>query len=294
MDENKTYPLVSIIIPTYNRANLLKRAIESVISQTYKNLEIIVVDDGSTDNTEQIVKECQDSRIQYIRHSKNRGLSAAKNTGIKNSKGDFIAFLDSDDEYLPEKVEKSIEVFKKAPENIGIVCSNFWRIEGEKKKIAVSKRTPFLYFGVFRKEVFEKIGFFDEELEIYEDLDFGTRLICKFSSYFIDEPLAIYHITKGSLSFSSNIERLIEIKKLILERYEVDLKKSRWRLAHRKLARINYYLAKDFYCTGQIKKARGYFLKAFLAYPVKVEYFGKFLRTYFKNVGKRRKIGCVN
>jgi len=280
IDRNKISPLVSIVIPAYNRANLLKRAIESTINQTYKNLEIIIVDDGSSDNTEQIVQEYRDLRIQYIRNSKNRGASVARNIGIKSSRGDFIALLDSDDEYLPKKIEKSLQVFKNSPKNLGVVSSNFWKREGEKKNIGVSKRTPFIYFGVFRKEVFEKIGFFDEELEIYEDLDFCTRLVCKFPSYFINEPLAIYHFTEGSRSFGSNIKRLIEIKKLILERYAVDLKESKHRLALCEFARINYYLGKDFLSTGQAKEARKYFLKAFFAYPVKIEYLAKFLGTY--------------
>jgi len=125
MNENFSKPLVSVIITTYNRAYCLKKAITSAINQTYDNLEIIVLDDGSTDNTELVVKKISDSRIVYIRHQKNKGIGAARNTGIKNSKGSFIAFLDSDDEYLPEKIEKSLEVFKDSSFRTGMVVQGW-------------------------------------------------------------------------------------------------------------------------------------------------------------------------
>jgi len=96
---------VSVIIPTYNRAHLVGRAIRSVLNQTYQDFEIIVVDDCSTDNTEEIVKGFNDHRIRYMRHDRNRGGSAARNTGIKASQGKYIAFLDSDDEWLLKKAE---------------------------------------------------------------------------------------------------------------------------------------------------------------------------------------------
>ena len=105
MDKYIQNPLVSIIIPTFNRGYILPRAIKSALSQTYQNIELIIIDDGSTDNTEEIVKDFSDPRIQYIRYSENKGRPAARNKGIKKSKGDFFAFLDSDDEYPPEKIE---------------------------------------------------------------------------------------------------------------------------------------------------------------------------------------------
>ena len=96
-------PKVSIIIPTYNRANLLPRAIKSVLSQTFKDFELIVINDGSTDNTEEVIKKFQkkDERIKYILHKDNKGEAAARNTGIRIAKGEYIASHDSDDEWLP-------------------------------------------------------------------------------------------------------------------------------------------------------------------------------------------------
>ena len=108
-------PLVSVIIPTFNRANLISRAISSVCSQSYQNLEVIVVDDNSQDNTAEVVREIAagDSRINYYRHSNNLGGSAARNTGIEQATGEYIAFLDSDDIWLPQKLELQLKAIAK-------------------------------------------------------------------------------------------------------------------------------------------------------------------------------------
>src|SRR5438132_12765470 len=108
----KTAPTVSVIIATHNRARLLRRAIHSVLAQTFEDWELLVVDDGSTDNTETIAVSLQDLRICYLRHEVNRGLSAARNTGIRISRGEYVAFLDDDDEWLPKKLERELEVFR--------------------------------------------------------------------------------------------------------------------------------------------------------------------------------------
>ena len=103
-----TTPTVSVVIPTYNRADLLPRAIRSVLSQTYWNCELIIVDDCSTDNTREVVSTWTDSRIRYIRHPENRHQSGAINTGIEHARGQYVAFLDDDDEWMPTKLEKQV------------------------------------------------------------------------------------------------------------------------------------------------------------------------------------------
>ena len=99
----KISPIVSVIIPTYNRENLVSQAIQSVLNQTYRDFELIVVDDASIDNTQKIVNNFNDSRIRYICHKQNAGVSVAQNTGIAKARGEYIAFLDSDDEWFSEK-----------------------------------------------------------------------------------------------------------------------------------------------------------------------------------------------
>jgi len=121
-------PEVSVIIPTFNRAAFLKSAIKSALHQTYDDIEIIVVDDNSSAPVHDVIKKLQDTRIKYIRHKHNFGVSVARNTGIKASKGKYIAFLDDDDEWLPEKLEKQIEIIKNSSEKVCGVYSNFFII----------------------------------------------------------------------------------------------------------------------------------------------------------------------
>ena len=103
MTDTSNKPLVSVILPTYNRARLVSRSINSVLKQTYNNFELIIIDDGSTDNTKQIINSFNDNRIVYLKHNHNKHASAARNTGIAKSKGELIAFLDDDDQWLPKK-----------------------------------------------------------------------------------------------------------------------------------------------------------------------------------------------
>jgi len=105
-------PLISVVIPTYNRAHLLPRALKSVLSQSHQNLEILIVDDASTDNTAKVVRSYDDRRIKYIEHHENRGGGASRNTGIMSATGDYIAFLDSDDEWRCDKIERQLDVLE--------------------------------------------------------------------------------------------------------------------------------------------------------------------------------------
>lgn len=131
---------VSVIIPTYNRAEFISDAIESVLNQTFEDYEIIIVDDGSTDNTKQIVQSYT-SKVKYY-YQEQSGVSSARNYGIKAATGEYIAFLDSDDQFLPQKLEKQVEVLENNP-RIGIVYSPhiIWHPESDEKKVS---RTRFL------------------------------------------------------------------------------------------------------------------------------------------------------
>lgn len=117
-----TDELVTVIIPTHNRADLVARAIQSALDQTYDHFELIVVDDASTDGTQQVVKNSSDPRLRYIRHERNRGAPAARNTGIEMSSGEYIAFLDDDDTWHAAKLELQVHRLKSAPPEVGVVC----------------------------------------------------------------------------------------------------------------------------------------------------------------------------
>ena len=117
----KDNPLISVIMPTYNRSTIAGNAAISVLQQSYNNIELIIVDDGSSDGTKDIIKALNDTRIKYIRHETNKGGSAARNTGIKSSKGDYLSFIDDDNIWMPEILELQYKTFSNSSPDIGIV-----------------------------------------------------------------------------------------------------------------------------------------------------------------------------
>lgn len=214
-------PLVSVVIPTFNQEKTITSALDSVLSQTYKNIETIVVDDGSTDKTIAVVEAIKDLRIRYIQHAKNRGASAARNTGIQKSNGEYIAFLDSDDEWLPTKLEKQMMVFADSSDrNLGCVFSygytkdetrNIQYIQKFSEKRFNDKTSTLKYFlegkGInacsnilIKKTVTEHCGVFDEKLKNLEDPEFLIRAAQHYAFQYVDEPLYIRNIHEGSAS----------------------------------------------------------------------------------------------
>ena len=126
-------PLVSVIIPTYNRVHTLPVSVESVLRQTYHNLEVIVVDDGSTDKTENYVRGLTDSRVRYVRNTGQHGPAAARNLGVRLARGEYVAFQDSDDEWHPDKLEKQMPILLNPKERIDIVYCEYARYFGQKR-----------------------------------------------------------------------------------------------------------------------------------------------------------------
>ncbi len=197
-------PLVSVVIPTYNRANVVARAIRSVLSQTYQNLELIVVDDGSEDGTTAVLNRF--NSIKTIRQN-NRGVSAARNAGIALSSGKLLAFLDSDDEWLPEKIRKQVLLY--SPEKPEFIChsNELWMRD---QKIVPQKDIHTKQGGFFFKRALERclispsaviisrvlldtVGWFDEDLEAAEDYDLWLRITAFHNVDFVDEKLVIKH-----------------------------------------------------------------------------------------------------
>jgi glycosyltransferase involved in cell wall biosynthesis len=242
--------LVSVVLPAYNRAPVLPRAIASVLSQSYAHLEIIVVDDGSTDDTEAAVRAIGDPRVRYLRRE-NGGAGAARNTGIAAARGAFIAFQDSDDEWLPEKLAKQCARLAAAPDDVGVVVCGHLGSYGPDRVIEVTVDEPMqrgdaigsLLTGLWyipptwlvRASVFERAGRFDEELPSAEDWDLAFRLAdaCRFDC--IPEVLVRKHYTHGSVWDHSGGR--IDGFRAVLERH-----RHRWRDAPAALARQEYYL----------------------------------------------------
>ncbi|VAX38082.1 hypothetical protein MNBD_UNCLBAC01-1348 [hydrothermal vent metagenome] len=197
-------PFFSIIIPTYNRKEFLKITINSVLQQTFDNFELIIVDDGSSDYTHDFVKGLSDKRIVY-EYQENRGVSAARNRGIKLSRGDWVVFLDSDDKFVPEKLFKTFEFINQFPAIKVFHTEELWYRSGkflnQKKKHkkpdgdVYLKVLPICCISistiVLHKNIFEDIGLFDESLISCEDYDFLLRLTCKYKVKLIEKYLTI-------------------------------------------------------------------------------------------------------
>ncbi|MDZ8221840.1 glycosyltransferase family 2 protein [Nostoc sp. ChiVER01] len=220
-------PNVSIIIPTYQRADLVSETIESVLAQTYTDYEIIVVNDGSTDNTREVLAQFKD-KITVI-HQENKGLPAARNTGIIASRGRYIAFVDDDDLWIPYKLEKQVACFESNP-NIGLVYSNIvffkdnrllssdlWPKRSHPPGVLKDSMLFVLNFipilsVLVRRECLDEVGLFDQTLKYCEDYDLWLRIIEKFSVHFLNEPLGLYHWTTNSLSKNQEQILLNEIR----------------------------------------------------------------------------------
>jgi glycosyltransferase involved in cell wall biosynthesis len=194
---------VSVIIPTYNRGSLVERALGSVFQQTQIPDEILVVDDGSTDDTpERIPKRFPD--VEYIRQE-NGGASVARNRGIRETKGSWVAFLDSDDEWLPRKLERQLEATKSNPEYLICHTNEIWirrgrRVNPTKKHEKMGGRIfqaclPQCMISpssaILRRSLFDEVGLFDESLPVCEDYDLWLRVCARYPVLYVDEPLIV-------------------------------------------------------------------------------------------------------
>lgn len=196
-------PKVSVVITTFNRADFLRKAIESVLRQTYKDFELLILDNSSTDNTENVVKTLNDMRIRYVRHLP-MGISAARNLGVKEAKGEFIAFLDDDDEWLGNKLTAQIKVFEGAGVAMALVYGGFVWVDSEGKELEKHRpklqgkilkdllwqRDPFCGSAsnpMLRKSAIEELGGYDESVKTGEDWELYLRLSKKYEIGFTPE-----------------------------------------------------------------------------------------------------------
>lgn len=202
-------PTVSVIIPTYNRAHLVVRAIRSVLAQSFDDWECVIVDDASTDNTRAVVLEFSDPRIRYVRHEVNRGGGAARNTGIAESTGRYVTFLDADDEYLPTKLAKQLRVLDSgAGGHISAILCGALEIHPDgAKSLQKSLTNHDIYQALLslkypggniqvmvRRNVVNSGCIFDENMVAYQDRDFVIRVAKHWRCSVVDEPLYRHYI----------------------------------------------------------------------------------------------------
>jgi glycosyltransferase involved in cell wall biosynthesis len=207
-------PLISVVIPTFNRAKLVARAIESVLHQTFHDYEIIVVDDAGTDSTEESLKKKFGKQIIYIKQERNRGLPAARNAGIKVAQGAYLAFLDDDDEWLPEKLALQMQRIQ-GNTCLGLIYCGYSQVDenGNFIKLVIPAKEPriaekLLYWNcitcppsgvLVKKEVLHTAGYFDEKLSACEDWDMWIRCAQCTSFDFIDVPLVRYMMHSSNM-----------------------------------------------------------------------------------------------
>ena len=225
--------LVSVIMPTFNRAETISKAIQSVYEQTYKNWELIIIDDASTDNTEDIVKTIDDERIKYVKNECNRGANFSRNYGCKMAQGEYLAFLDSDNYWLSEKLEKQVQVLRSSSEKVAFVFCQIKLFNDEKVRVipddkfcignveSIMKKYNVIDTNavLMKRVVFEKMGGFDESMPRLQDYDlfYNVIVIHHYEVKYMAEILD--HSILQPNSISRDASRFTKAMFLFIEKY---------------------------------------------------------------------------
>ena len=269
-------PRVSVILPTYNRAPTLPRAIGSVLAQTFGDLELIVVDDGSTDSTADLVSGIGDPRIVYSRRERPSGVSAARNAGVALARGELIAFQDSDDEWLLDKLARQVELLDRLGREYALVggtalryiggplISVRWPLAGDgpdvDREAFLNGLVAYVQSALFRRSCLESVGGFDEAMSRSEDWELCLRLMATHRLAGIADPVMISYEMPGSLTSQNDLKR-VALRHLLAKHSELLAKHP---AAH---ANVLFETAKaDFYC-GATADGRRVTLRAALLQP---------------------------
>jgi len=269
--------LVSVVLPTYNRAETLERAIESVLNQTFTDFELIIIDDRSTDNTHLILsKYANISNVRRISQLR-RGCSVARNIGISIAQGRYVAFQDSDDEWVPDKLAKAVAGLEGTGAEVGVFYSDMLRVQADGS--SADFRSPDVEQGVFvdeatldyqvwcigiqsaviKRKCFDEAGYFDEALPRLIDLELFIRLSDKFRFVHCKEMLVKYYAGEG---ISTNRQALVTARRYLLRKYHNRLKQQKHHLAKQYL-----HLAVAVEQNGEKYRSLAFILKALLSSP---------------------------
>lgn len=286
-------PVVSVIIPTYNRAHLVRRAIHSVLAQTFTDFELIIVDDASPDNTRDVIASFQDARIRYTPLIKNSGLSIARNSGIAVAQGAYIAFLDDDDEWLPEKLSKQVQAFETKDPQVGACYTWIKSVHetNQREQIIAPTYEGFIFedllYSCFanvsslmvKAECLQKLGAFDSTFRGCEDWDLLLRLAREYQFAVVPEVLSIYWNHDSSDRLTNKYSFMLDAYLNLLKKHPTmqdlshqfrtlgsdSLKKKSEYLFERGKRYMRWGLAASH--TEGIKLAKSYLKAAFLANP---------------------------
>lgn len=223
-------PQVSVVMPAFNAANTICAAVESVLGQTFHNWELLVINDGSTDHTLDVMEQFNDERIKLITQV-NQGVAAARNTGLRQARGEYIAFLDSDDLWLPTKLEQQIAIFKRSGIELGLVYAKHRGFvkepaqsfsmdvdasigyDNDYHRLLIMDYVPTLTVMI-RASLISEIGYFREDLRGTEDWDYWIRVAKHSNIVRVNEELALYRISPNSLSRNKDRHSIEELKVL--------------------------------------------------------------------------------
>ena len=294
--------LVSVVIPTHNRVDLLPRAVKSAMCQTYTNVEINVVSDGSTDDTDRVMKElcAADSRVHYYSYHPGKGGNHARNVGIEKSLGEFVAFLDDDDEWHADKIVEQLKVFD-SDSRIGLVCTGINSVHPQE-----GYSVPFIPNPQFdseidillgnsigstttvmvKKELFDLAGVFDENLGALQDYDLWVRLCQVTKVGVVSRPCVEYYNYDNSNQISGHTEKYENAVKYLDEKYSALIDKLNRVEKKQRNAHFNLVLAKKAMRNGSPQKAREYIKRAAqhrLTKHVMVCYAASFFSRDFTN-----------
>ena len=280
-------PLVSIVIPTYNHAPMLQRALATVIEQTYQNWNAIVVNNFSTDNTLEVVAKFNDPRIQCVNFRNNGVIGASRNEGIKLATGEYIAFLDSDDTWFPTKVEKSVSSLENGSD---LVChSEYWIDESGKSRLVTygpseaATHHNLIYKGnristsatMVRATLLKEVNGFDVSPELIstEDYDLWIRLAAKSNKFaFIDEPLGEYH--RHDNNVSANIEKHLAAELALLTKHFAVDSRLQNALARRRRKALAYYGAgRSLHRTSKYFLALKKYARSLMIWPISLRLY---------------------
>jgi glycosyltransferase involved in cell wall biosynthesis len=272
-------PLVSVVIPTHNRAAMLRRAIKSVLTQTIEDIDLIVVSDGSIDDTQEVLESIEDQRLCFINHDTGKGAAAARNTGIRASTGKYVAFLDDDDEWLPTKLERQLLIMENAASEVGLVYH--W-MEYVREGQVLTTRKPTLRGYIFpemldkqaitnsstlllKREVFEVVNGFDETLWRGNDSDFIRCVTKYFHVDYVPEVLCKVHVGHNdriTIKNQQGIRNELAGLKNWLDKFASDFARYPDKKAY-----ILSRIMKDHIKLGEVKQSFPFFWEALRTYP---------------------------
>ena len=269
-------PTFTVVIPAYNRAAVVRRAIESVFAQTRQDFEIMVVDDGSQDDTVATVAAIGDPRVTLLRHERNRGAGPARNTGIRGGTAPYVAFLDSDDEWLPTRLDRMLSVFERSGPDVGMVYTGAERIGGDGTVITdtphdradlshillTSNVIGGTSVAMVRRDVLDTVGIFDENLRYTEELDLWLRISERFEIRCIPEVLV--RISQQTLRgrLSGDLAAVSHGREMFLRKHRQALVEHR--VLHLFLRESGWVKQRG---ARKLSEARRYYRQSIAAYP---------------------------